>query len=151
MRHCGKRKMQKFFTKEDDGLIQDWKKYRVFCNPPTTRGQVGKWARKAYEASQAGALVVLLVPSRTGAKWFLDWVKSKADELLFLRGRLKFGNAENSASFDSAIAIYGKRDRRSLLICQHCGDFFLAQRADAKFCSNACRQAAYDYRAKCKK
>jgi site-specific DNA-methyltransferase (adenine-specific) len=138
-------KCKKFFTKEDDGLIQNWKKYRVFCNPPFTRGQAGKWARKAYEAAQVGALVVLLVPARTGTKWFQDWVQSKADELVFLRGRLKFGDAENSAPFDSAIAVYGKRHKGKLMVCQ-CGEFFLARRADRKFCSGRCRQAAYDNR-----
>jgi phage N-6-adenine-methyltransferase len=53
-----------YFTKADDGLRQDWGTHRVFCNPPYGR-QIGAWARKCFEASQDGALVVLLVPART--------------------------------------------------------------------------------------
>jgi site-specific DNA-methyltransferase (adenine-specific) len=57
-----------YFTKEDDGLKQDWGTHRVFCNPPYGRKTTGAWARKCFESSQRGALVVLLVPARTDAK-----------------------------------------------------------------------------------
>src|SRR5262245_51193663 len=53
-----------YFTKEDDGLAQDWGTHRVFCNPPYGR-TIGAWVRKSFEASQRGALVVLLAPART--------------------------------------------------------------------------------------
>lgn len=43
-----------------------------------------------------------------------------------------------------------RTDRRSLyryhihaLTCAHCGTTMLALRSDARYCSNACRQAAY--------
>lgn len=42
-------KCKKFFTKQDDGLIQDWDNENVFCNPPYGR-EVGKWVKKASEA-----------------------------------------------------------------------------------------------------
>jgi site-specific DNA-methyltransferase (adenine-specific) len=32
----------------------------------------------------------------------------KADEIRFIKGRLKFGNSKNSAPFPSAIAIFRK-------------------------------------------
>ena len=38
-------KCSKYFTKEDDGLIQDWSGNVVFCNPPYGR-EVGKWVEK---------------------------------------------------------------------------------------------------------
>jgi phage N-6-adenine-methyltransferase len=63
-----------FFTKEQNGLAQDWGRHRVFCNPPYR--EIRKWARKCFEASQGGALVVLLVPVRTDTRWFHDWVHS---------------------------------------------------------------------------
>jgi phage N-6-adenine-methyltransferase len=53
-----------YFTKEDDGLKQDWKRHRVFCNPPYGK-TMREWAKKCYEASLRGALVVLLAHSRT--------------------------------------------------------------------------------------
>lgn len=93
-----------YFTSEQDGLIQDWGNNRVFCNPPYGR-TMRAWARKCYEASRKGALVVLLVPSRTDTRWFHDSVYRKA-ELRFVRGRLKFGEGKQSAPFPSLVAIF---------------------------------------------
>jgi site-specific DNA-methyltransferase (adenine-specific) len=93
-----------YFTKDQDGLAQDWGTHRVFCNPPYGR-VIGKWARKCYEASLGGALVVFLVPARTDTRWFHDYVIGKA-HIWFQRGRLKFGDSENCAPFPSMLAIY---------------------------------------------
>lgn len=97
-------KCMRFFTRGQDGLHQDWDSERVFCNPPYG-SQIGAWARKAYDASGRGALVVFLVHARTDTAWFHDWVYGKA-ELRFVRGRLKFGDGKNSAPFPSVIAIF---------------------------------------------
>jgi phage N-6-adenine-methyltransferase len=132
-------KCKKFFTKEDDGLQQNWGKKRVFCNPPYGRG-IGKWVCKCFEASQGGALVVALLPSRTETVWFQDWIKDRA-EVHFLKGRLMFGNGPYNAPFPSMIVIYGRRDKRRLITCQQCGILFHAERSDAKTCSMACRKA----------
>ena len=126
-----------YFTKEDDGLKQDWGAHRVFCNPPYGR-TVGPWARKCVEASQRGALVVLLVPARTDTKWFHDWVQGKA-QIKFMRGRLRFGEADSCAPFPSMLATYSPN--RPVATCR-CGNIFIA-RSDARTCSSACRQAAY--------
>jgi phage N-6-adenine-methyltransferase len=108
-----------YFTRDDDGLRQDWGSHRVFCNPPYGRS----WARKCFEASQRGALVVLFVPARTDTRWFHDWVHGKA-EVTFLRGRLRFGLADASAPFPSMLAVY-----RSLpaATCPRCGKAFVGQ------------------------
>jgi phage N-6-adenine-methyltransferase len=105
-----------YFTKEDDGLAQDWKKHRVFCNPPYGR-QIGKWAQKSFEAAQGGALVVLFVPARVDTRWFHDWVQDKA-EIRFIRGRLRFGQADTSAPFPSMLAIYSPHRRASTCLRQ---------------------------------
>jgi phage N-6-adenine-methyltransferase len=137
-------KCKLFFTKEDDGLAQDWSGLRVFCNPPYG-DQIGKWARKCFESSQAGALVVLLVPSRTDTVWFHEWVQYKA-EIHFMKGRQRFGDAKSNAPFPSLIAIYGRRDNRRLMTCQNCDGLFHAERSDAKTCSAKCRQALCRHR-----
>jgi phage N-6-adenine-methyltransferase len=128
-----------FFTREQDGLAQDWGTHRVFCNPPYGRSTTGKWARKCFEASQAGALVVLLVHARTDTRWFHDWVQGKA-KVTFVRGRLRFGSADNGAPFPSMLAVYSPR--RPATTCARCGLGFVG-RSDAQTCSNACRQALY--------
>ncbi|MFN0218849.1 MAG: DNA N-6-adenine-methyltransferase [Hyphomicrobium sp.] len=97
-------KCPRFFTKDQDGLAQDWGPERVFCNPPYGK-QISKWAQKAWLSSKRGALVVLLVHARTDTKWFHDFVYGKA-ELRFVRGRLKFGDGIQSAPFPTLVAVY---------------------------------------------
>lgn len=98
-------KCRTYFTKHEDGLHQDWGKYRVFCNPPYGR-TMRQWTRKCYAASQGGALVVLLAHSRTDTRWFQDWVYHKADDIRFVRGRLRFGDGTQAAPFSSLLAVY---------------------------------------------
>ena len=93
-----------YFTRADDGTKQDWGTHHVFCNPPYGK-TMRVWAKKCYEASLQGALVVLLAHSRTDTRWFHEWVYRKA-ELRFVKGRLKFGDSGNSAPFPSLVAIY---------------------------------------------
>jgi site-specific DNA-methyltransferase (adenine-specific) len=95
----------RFFSRHDDGLRQDWGRHRVFCNPPYGRS-MRDWGRKCFESARAGALVVLLAHARTDTRWFHDWVYGKADEIRFVRGRLRFGDGRQSAPFPSLVAIY---------------------------------------------
>lgn len=97
-------KCEKYFTPEDDGLAQDWSQYRVFCNPPYGR-KIGAWVKKCHDEAKRGALVVLLIPARTDTSYFHDYIYHKA-ELRFVRGRLKFGNANQGAPFPSMVAIF---------------------------------------------
>ncbi|MCU6709327.1 phage N-6-adenine-methyltransferase [Paenibacillus sp. J5C_2022] len=94
-----------FFTKEDDGLMQEWATHTVFMNPPYGR-EIANWIRKAYEESRKGATVVCLVPARTDTRWFHDYVYGKAEEIRFVKGRLKFGDAKNSAPFPSMVVVF---------------------------------------------
>lgn len=91
------------YTKEQNGLKQPWVG-SCWMNPPYGR-RIGAWMRKAYESSQAGALVVCLLPARTDARWFHRWVLGKA-ELRFVAGRLHFVGAKSGAPFPSMVAIY---------------------------------------------
>jgi hypothetical protein len=86
-----------------DGLKIDWKE-RNFVNPPYGR-EIGKWIEKGYNESQKGNLVVMLIPSRTDTRWWHQWV-IKADEIRFIKGRLKFDDQKNSAPFPSAIIVF---------------------------------------------
>lgn len=103
-------KCQNFFTPETDGLKQSWSLAggAVFCNPPYGR-ETGKWVRKAYEESQHGTTVVLLIPARTDTVYFHDYIYGKA-EIRFIRGRLHFtdedGNEYDPAPFPSMVVIY---------------------------------------------
>ena len=72
-------------------------------NPPY--GQIKHWIQKAYESSLMGATVVCLIPSRTDTRYWHDYIMDKA-EVRYIKGRLKFGDAKNSAPFPSAVVVF---------------------------------------------
>lgn len=84
------------------GLEIEWKE-RNFVNPP--HKQIYDWVRKARQENCKGKLVVLLLPVRTDTKWFHEFIYQKGFEIRFIRGRLKFGNSKNSATFPSMVVI----------------------------------------------
>lgn len=49
------RKCEKFFSKEQDGLRQDWTGETVWCNPPYGK-DIWKWCRKCLEHSIGGGV-----------------------------------------------------------------------------------------------
>ena len=99
-------KTERYFTKSDDGLSQQWTG-TCWMNPPYGR-EIGKWMKKAFESSQAGATVVCLIPARTDTAWWHDYAAN--GEVRFLRGRVKFvsrdGSNKQSAPFPSALVIF---------------------------------------------
>ncbi len=98
-------KCDKYYTIEDDGLLQDWSKDIVFMNPPYGR-EIKHWVQKAYEESLKGATVVCLIPARTDTTYWHSYIFDKADDIRFIKGRLKFGDGKNSAPFPSAVIVY---------------------------------------------
>lgn len=86
-----------------DGLAREWERVN-FVNPPYGR-EIGKWIKKGYAEWQKGKTVVFLIPSRTDTHWWHDYIM-KATEIRFIKGRLKFGDSENSAPFPSAVVIF---------------------------------------------
>lgn len=91
-----------YYTAEDNGLVQDWQG-TVYVNPPY--GDIVVWVGKSYAAAMMGATVVMLIPSRTDTRYWHTFVM-KAAEVRFVRGRLKFGGAKNSAPFPSAVVVF---------------------------------------------
>jgi site-specific DNA-methyltransferase (adenine-specific) len=97
-------KCNKYFTRETDGLSQNWGGYRVFCNPPYS--DIGKWVEKAFrEGHKDNTIVVMLIPARTDTKYFHDYILHRS-EIRFVKGRLKFGEGKNSAPFPSMVVIF---------------------------------------------
>lgn len=86
-----------------DGLSVSWGRSN-FVNPPYGNA-LGLWIKKGFEEAQKGKTVVFLIPSRTDTKWWHNYVM-KANEIRFIKGRLKFKGAKNSAPFPSAIIIF---------------------------------------------
>ena len=101
-------KCSKFFTKTENGLLQDWTDEVVFCNPPYSA--VCDWIKKSLlEAEHHNSRVVCLVPARVDTRWFHDFVyHNPICKFTFVRGRLKFGNSKTSAPFPSMIIDFKK-------------------------------------------
>jgi len=91
-----------FFTKEQNGLIQNWGGV-CWMNPPYGR-VINDWMKKAWEEHEKGVTVVALVPSRTDTKWFHNYALK--GEVRFIKGRLKFGGSKDAAPFPNCIVIF---------------------------------------------
>ena len=85
-----------------DGLSVEWGKSN-FVNPPYGR-EIGRWLAKGFAEWKKGKTVVFLIPSRTDTRWWHDYCM-KATEIRFIKGRLKFKGATNSAPFPSAVVV----------------------------------------------
>ncbi|AGC43298.1 prophage L54a N-6-adenine-methyltransferase [Myxococcus stipitatus DSM 14675] len=128
--------LPRFYTRNDNGLAQDWAGERCWMNPPygtakhackpdcakkacEKRGQhipeyvpgIQDWVEKA---ATCGSLVVALLPARTDTRW---WHRHIWDvdrdaprpgvRVKFFRGRLKFGGRKTGAPFPSALVTFG--------------------------------------------
>ena len=91
-----------------DGLDREWGT-RCFVNPPYS--DIAKWAAKAYQEWQKGKTVVMLIPSRTDTRWWHDYIM-KANQIRFIKGRLKFQGAKNSAPFPSAVVVFAPDNQK---------------------------------------
>ena len=94
-------KCERHFTTADDGLKQHWEG-TVWMNPPY--GEVERWMKKAFEQSCLGATVLCLVPARTDTEWWYEY--ARRGQIIFIKGRLKFGGGDTCAPFPSAIVIF---------------------------------------------
>ncbi len=96
-------KCAKFYTKDQDGLKQDWGGEVIWCNPPYGR-EIGKWIQKCAEHR---GVAVMLIPARTDTRWWHSYIDKNPDaHVYFIKGRLKFGDGKNPAPFPSAIVVY---------------------------------------------
>jgi site-specific DNA-methyltransferase (adenine-specific) len=76
-------------TPENDGLIMEWGE-RNFVNPPYSRKLKEAFVSRAVEFKKRGRLSVMLLPVSTSTKLFHDVILPNADDIRFLRGRVKF-------------------------------------------------------------
>jgi phage N-6-adenine-methyltransferase len=98
----------------EDSLRVKWHKIKGWCwlNPPYGR-ELHTWMQKCHKEAQKGAKIMALVPARTDTKWFHDFIYKKYD-VIFIKGRLKFGGAKNSAPFPSMLVVFRKKARLSV-------------------------------------
>lgn len=118
-------KCAKYFTKDVDGLVQKWYG-NVWMNPPYSK--LKNWIEKAFISvhEEECDYVVGLLPARTDTIAFHEYIypyahisspmarilmdskynRDYADMIVrihFIKGRLKFGDAKDSAPFPSML------------------------------------------------
>ena len=72
-----------------DGLECDWGNVN-FINPPYSRKLKEAFVEKSIALSKQGKVCVMLLPVSTSTKLFHDHILPNADDIRFLRGRVKF-------------------------------------------------------------
>jgi phage N-6-adenine-methyltransferase len=82
------------FTKDQDGLGQDWHG-RVWLNPPYEQPHIANFVSKMVEEYDAGRVqaAIMLTHNYTDTAWFHK-AGAFADAICFTRGRIKFYNAD---------------------------------------------------------
>ena len=99
-------KCKKFYTEQEDGLLQSWEGETVFCNPPYSRELQDQFVKKCYEEGQKiNTTVVALLPARTDTKRFHQYILGKS-EIRFLQGRIRFVGAKDPAPFPSMVVVF---------------------------------------------
>lgn len=90
-------KLERYWTPAENGLMQPWAGERVWCNPPYSHPNLGRWIDKAWKEAAAAELIVMLVPAnRTEQAWWqrhVEPLRDRAGSALhaeFLPGRMRF-------------------------------------------------------------
>ncbi|TAL65864.1 MAG: adenine methyltransferase [Burkholderiaceae bacterium] len=101
------------YSIEDDGLAQPWAG-RIWCNPPYGLG-TAHWLKRLADHGDGMALIF----ARTETTMFFEHIWSRADAVLFLRGRLHFHHvggtrAAVNAGAPSVLAAYGEANVQAL-------------------------------------
>ena len=103
-------KAKRYFTKEQDGLLQDWAG-AVYINPPYTRAIVAQFTDKLIHHYQRGDVsqAILLVYATTDTDWFQKAL-SASDAVLFTNARIKFYNVSGTqpGHYGQALFYFGK-------------------------------------------
>ena len=93
----------RFFSEEDNGLLQEWKG-TCWMNPPYDNKK--NWVIKAYnESVKNKCVVVCLIPARTNTNWWHEYCQK--GEIRFVKGRPKFEGMTHGLPQPLAVVIFG--------------------------------------------
>lgn len=74
---------------EKDGLLLEWGRIN-FVNPPYSRAIKESFVKKGIKLKEKGHTSVFLLPVSTSTKLFHEHILPNADDIRFLKGRVKF-------------------------------------------------------------
>jgi phage N-6-adenine-methyltransferase len=119
-------KAKHFYTKDDDGLGQEWSG-RVWMNPPYSQPLVTQFAEKLVESINAGDVdqACVLVNNATDTR-FLQHMLAHCEAALFPRGRIPFlvpgsGEALTGTRQGQVFLYFGKNVDRFVELAQPLG------------------------------
>jgi phage N-6-adenine-methyltransferase len=87
-------KLDRYCTREVNGLTQSWAGERVYCNPPFSN--IEPWLVKAWGEPRAEIIVMLLPANRTEQGWWQRYIEPHRDKpgsplrCEFIPGRIRF-------------------------------------------------------------
>lgn len=104
---------KKYYTKEDNGLIQKWYG-RVWLNPPYEKVLIVAFMKKLAEHGNGIALVY----NRFDSAWFQNYVLDVADSIFFFRKRIHFirpdGTKGDRPGAGSCLIAYGEHNTTAI-------------------------------------
>lgn len=107
-------KLDRYWTKEIDGLAQDWCHERVFLNPPFLANDLDAWAFKAAKESRDDmCLVAMVCPVKSEQDWWHRWVIPYAYLIRFIKGRVRFTGGQHTAPGPTCVVVWFGRQLRS--------------------------------------
>ena len=107
--------MENHFTEKENALKHKWIG-RNYVNPPFKFAS--KWVKKAYNESQNGGMICMVIPSKTNTIWWHRYCM-KAKEIRFICGRPLFmregyeGN-HHGLPFPLSIIIFEKTNQQTV-------------------------------------
>lgn len=102
-----------YYTKEDDGLQQEWHG-RVWLNPPYAQPDISNFVKKLVNEISAGRVseAIMLTNNCTDTEWFHE-AERHAALICFTRGRIQFvdqsGNEASSPVQGQSFFYYGDK------------------------------------------
>ncbi len=87
-----------------DGLTSEWGLCN-YVNPPFN--EINKWLNKGLEEYKKGKTCVFFITARTNTKYWHEFVWKRAQVIMFLEGRMAFGNKyKGELPIPLAIVVY---------------------------------------------
>lgn len=101
-------KCARFYTKEQNGLLQDWRGETVWCNPPYDSRSLAAFVGKGWQSVQDDPLTVavFLVPVKSDQAWWHEYALQA--EIRYIRGRVAFGDGEGTAPMPVCLLVFGE-------------------------------------------
>ena len=117
---------RRFFTLDDNALVQDWSANTIWLNPPYSDGHINEWVIKligTVDASKVGYACMLLHAATDTA--YGQRAIACANAICFTRGRLKFegphADSKSGAQIGQMICYYGDAVHQFMKKFDHIG------------------------------